>query len=67
MTEDNLYKGEIVHPKAYGSFADPVQAKPQVRIEGRPERDTVINDDDILNLRIALEASASLDDFLSRV
>jgi hypothetical protein len=33
---------------------------------GRPNRQTVIGDDDILNLRIALETSTSLEDFLGK-
>jgi hypothetical protein len=35
--------------------------------KGRPDRQTVINQDDILNLRIALETSTSLEDFLTKV
>jgi len=35
--------------------------------EGRPERDTIINDDDIINLKIALGSSNSLESFLEVV
>jgi hypothetical protein len=35
--------------------------------KGRPNRQTVIGYDDILNLRIALETSTSLEDFLTKV
>lgn len=34
---------------------------------GRPERETVINDEDITNLKIALETSKTLEQFLSLV
>jgi hypothetical protein len=34
---------------------------------GRPKRDTVIGDDDILNLQIALNTSNSVTDFLKVV
>lgn len=34
---------------------------------GRPEREKLINSDDLLNLTIALNTSASLDDFLGKV
>lgn len=34
---------------------------------GRPVRDTVINGDDLVNLKIALETSSSLEEFLEKV
>lgn len=34
-------------------------------LSGRPERDTVINDEDVLNLKIALETATSLDELLA--
>jgi len=33
----------------------------------RPERNLIINDDDVLNLKIALESSKSLENFLELV
>jgi hypothetical protein len=36
-------------------------------LEGRPNRDTVISSDDILNLKIALNQSSSFKEFLERV
>jgi hypothetical protein len=36
-------------------------------LKGRPNRDTVIGGDDILNLRIALETSTTVEDFLTKV
>lgn len=36
-------------------------------IEGRPERDTVINEEDIMNLKIALATARSFEEFLSLV
>ncbi len=36
-------------------------------MEGRPERDLAIKDNDIANLLIALNTCKSLDEFLSRV
>ena len=33
----------------------------------RPDRDTIINNEDILNLKIALNSSKSFDDFLRMV
>ena len=38
-----------------------------VVLSRRPERDTVINREDILNLKIALETSKTWEEFLSRV
>lgn len=35
-------------------------------LKGRPDRQTVIGADDILNLRIALETSRSLEEFIER-
>ena len=35
--------------------------------EGRPHRDTCIGADDILNLRIALNTSTSIEEFIGRV
>ena len=34
---------------------------------GRPDRDMVINEEDELNLKIALNSSKSLDEFLAKV
>ena len=34
---------------------------------GRPVRNTVIGDEDLLNLRIALNTSTSLEEFMSKV
>jgi hypothetical protein len=36
-------------------------------LEGRPARDTVIGSEDITNLRIALETSRSVQEFLALV
>lgn len=36
-------------------------------LKGRPNRVTVINADDITNLKIALETSKSLEEFIERV
>lgn len=36
-------------------------------LEGRPNRDSAINTEDLLNLKIALNTAKSLDDFLSLV
>lgn len=41
--------------------------KPTLKKSDRPERNTVIGHDDILNLRIALNTSTSLEDFLRKV
>jgi hypothetical protein len=38
-----------------------------VKLSKRPVRDAIINNDDILNLRIALETSRNWEEFLSRV
>ncbi len=38
-----------------------------IKLSRRPERDKVINSEDILNLRIALETSRTWEEFLSRV
>jgi len=38
-----------------------------VELTGRPERDTVINDEDIANLKIALETARTLEEFLALV
>jgi hypothetical protein len=34
-------------------------------LTGRPEREQVINDDDILNLRIAVETAETMEELLS--
>jgi hypothetical protein len=34
---------------------------------GRPKRDTVINNDDILNLQIAIGVSSSIEEFVTQV
>ncbi len=36
-------------------------------LEGRPNRDGIINNEDIINLKIALNVSKSLQEFLSLV
>lgn len=36
-------------------------------LEGRPQRDTVIGEDDILNLKIALETAKSFSAFLEMI
>ena len=36
-------------------------------INGKPKRDTVINKEDILNLKIALNTSHTLEEFLERI
>jgi len=36
-------------------------------LQGRPNRETVINGDDILNLKIALETSKDVESFLALV
>jgi hypothetical protein len=38
-----------------------------VEIKSRPVRDLIINEDDIINLKIALETAKSLDEFLEMV
>ncbi len=38
-----------------------------VNITGRPNRDTVINDNDIINLKIQMEISPDLDTFLKEL
>jgi hypothetical protein len=38
-----------------------------VELTGRPERDTVINEEDIANLKIALETARTLEEFLALV
>ncbi len=38
-----------------------------VKLSKRPVRDSIISNDDILNLRIALETSRNWEEFLSRV
>lgn len=37
------------------------------KLTGRPERETAIGNDDIINLKIALETSKTLEEFLERV
>ncbi len=45
-----------------------VMAKDYIPLfEGRPQREIPISRDDLINLKIALNSSADLDDFLSRV
>ena len=36
-------------------------------LEGRPNRDTVISSDDVLNLKIALNQSSTFKEFLAKV
>ena len=36
-------------------------------LSGRPERDRAINDEDIVNLKIAINTAKSLDEFLELV
>jgi hypothetical protein len=36
-------------------------------LEGRPEREKVIRNEDILDLRIAMNTSKSLEDFLNQI
>lgn len=38
-----------------------------VELVGRPERDTVINEEDIANLKIAFETARTMEEFLSLV
>lgn len=58
-------------PKYFGTPLKPSQIVERRRelalFEGRPDRQTVIGSDDILNLKIALETSTSLEDFLGKV
>ncbi len=39
----------------------------KTKLSERPKRKTVIGADDIMNLRIALETSRSLEEFLAKV
>lgn len=52
-------------PRGYSNSLDTVRySRPYVKEEmKKPEREHVINDDDILNLKIALETSTSLEEF----
>lgn len=46
------------------------QAKKDIHqrlLTGRPEREHIISEDDILNLHIAMNSAKSLDDFLDKV
>lgn len=36
-------------------------------LEGRPRRDSIINRDDLVNLRINLNVTKSIDDFLKMI
>ena len=42
-------------------------ASSKLRLTGRPNRDTVINDNDIINLKIQMEISPDLDTFLKSI
>jgi len=44
-----------------------LNASPTIIISRRPKRDTVINKEDVINLKIALETSSSFEDFLRKV
>ncbi|MBD3261782.1 MAG: hypothetical protein GF334_08990 [Candidatus Altiarchaeales archaeon] len=50
------------------AWADRVLSKGSIPFKGgRPERDVIINDDDICNLKIALGTAQSLNEFLEVV
>ncbi len=53
--------GYLPHPQRVGA---PVFRPDVPKLTGRPKRETVISEDDILNLRIALNTFTSLDVFL---
>lgn len=60
MDSPNTLDKPRVPPDQLNSFFIPF-------LEGRPERDTIINKEDILNLKIALNTAKSLQDFFSVV
>jgi len=49
------------------SLIDIINSITSVNISGRPERDIKINNDDILNLKIALYTTNSVEEFLRSI
>ena len=63
-----MQRGCIICKNGYIPFEGTVPEFPKaLTTVSIPKRETVINDDDILNLRIALESAHSLEEFLSKV
>jgi len=58
-------KGYCNHDNGFDSHCPNFESK--LEFIGRPERETVIGHDDELNLKIALETSKDLEEFLSLV
>lgn len=64
---DGLIRARVVYPE--GVFAiDPEREERQALVEPeQPKREQAIGDDDITNLKILLETSNSLEDFLDKI
>ena len=64
--EDNRFRaGSPWTPQQLHSAR--VELEHKELLSGRPDRQTIINQDDIINLQIALHKSESLEDFLTKV
>ena len=61
----NKYLGRSFKPAEITARREELESA--TLLSGRPARQTVIGADDITNLRIAIETSSSIDDFIRKV
>lgn len=61
-----MYKHERPFiPKSYSTFSPTVNR--WRLLSPRPKRETIINNDDIINLKIALHTSCTIEKFITKV